>query len=105
MFANFFIDQLINSIEKFSNNNAFCINEQFFTYEQFAQNISKVRDKLQLAEVKNKNIGLVVNDDIETYASIFAIWFEGYAYVPLHPSQPHERSLEIISPSGNRISY
>src|SRR5690606_25945048 len=36
-------------------------------------------------------------DDIETYASIFALWAEGYAYVPLHPHQPADRSMEVIT--------
>lgn len=26
-------------------------------------------------------------DDLETYASIFALWLEGKCYVPLHPNQ------------------
>ena len=43
-----------------------------------------------------RHIGLVANDDIETYASIFALWLEGKAYVPLHPNQPLDRCEEII---------
>jgi amino acid adenylation domain-containing protein len=77
--------------------NAFCINEVFFKYEEFAKAISKIRDSLQQEEIISKNIGLVVNDDLETYASIFAIWLEGLAYVPLHPLQPIERNVEIIT--------
>jgi acyl-CoA synthetase (AMP-forming)/AMP-acid ligase II len=57
----------------------------------------KSRKALHLVNNKSGNIGLVANDDIETYASIFAIWLEGFAYVPLHPHQPVERSLEIIT--------
>ncbi len=97
MFSKFIIKPLIESIDKYQENNAFCINEQFYSYAEFAQNISKVREALQTLSIQNRNIGLVVNDDIETYATIFAIWLEGYAYVPLHPQQPIERSLEIIT--------
>lgn len=52
---------------------------------------------------KNKNIGLVANDDIETYAAIFAIWMEGLAYVPLHPNQPADRILEITDQAGIQL--
>ncbi|MDO9256709.1 MAG: AMP-binding protein [Bacteroidales bacterium] len=97
MFSKFIINPIFEAITNFSSNNAFCINEQFYSYEQFAQYISKIRTAIQSVHLKNTNISLVVNDDIETYASIFAIWLEGFAYVPLHPQQPVERSLEIIS--------
>ncbi|MEI6047766.1 MAG: AMP-binding protein [Bacteroidota bacterium] len=83
-------------VQNFGGNNAFCINEKFYTYDDFARNISKIRKALQASRIKSHNIGLVANDDIETYASIFAIWLEGYAYVPLHPQNPVERSMEII---------
>ena len=59
--------------------------------------MSKIRNAIASLNIRHKNIGLVANDDIETYASIFSIWLEGFAYVPLHPHQPLDRSREIIS--------
>jgi len=100
MFEKYILNQFHTIVENFGSNNAFCINETFYTYNTFAQNISKIRKALQSLGTKNHNIGLIVNDDIETYASIFAIWLEGLAYVPIHPHQPLERSLEIISQSN-----
>jgi amino acid adenylation domain-containing protein len=97
MFDNNVLKPLQETINNYGDRNAFCINEQFYTYNDLAKQISKIRKALQFSNIKSKNIGLVVNDDIETYASIFAIWLEGMAYVPLHPQQPPERSLEIIS--------
>ncbi|MGM0933390.1 MAG: amino acid adenylation domain-containing protein [Bacteroidota bacterium] len=94
IFNDYILKPFINQVHK--DVNAFCINEEFFKYEDFAKSISKIRDSLQKQRVVSKNIGLVVNDDLETYASIFAIWLEGLAYVPLHPHQPIERNIEII---------
>ncbi|WP_158848184.1 AMP-binding protein [Algibacter sp. L1A34] len=94
VFNDHILKPFINQINK--DLNAFCINETFFTYKDFTKSISKIRDCLQLQKVVSKNVGLVVNDDLETYASIFAIWLEGLAYVPLHPLQPIERNIEII---------
>ena len=97
MFQKKILDQFLSIVEKFGSNNAFCINEKFYTYSDFAQNISKIRKALETAGTQTTNIGLIANDDIETYASIFALWLEGLAYVPIHPHQPIERSMEIIS--------
>jgi len=96
MFQDNIISPFLGKVQDFGTYNAFCINDKFYTYNDFAQYISKIRKALQTSERKGLNIGLVVNDDIETYASIFAIWFEGCAYVPLHPLQPIERNSEII---------
>jgi D-alanine--poly(phosphoribitol) ligase subunit 1 len=87
----------IEVVRNYGENNAFCIAEKFYTYNEFARHISKIRKSLKSSNHKGKNIGLVANDDIETYASIFSIWLEGFAYVPLHPQQPVDRNLEIIS--------
>jgi len=91
------ISDIQNSIEKHYNRNVFCISQKFYTYKQFAQKISAIRVVLQQTIFKNQDIvGLVTNDDIETYASIIALWMEGKAYVPLHPDFPEERLKMIV---------
>ena len=97
MFNEFILTPFVKSAYKFKDHNAFCINEKYFTYKKLAEEISKIRIALQGENLLNKIIGLVVNDDIETYASIFAIWLEGFAYLPLSPNQPIKRSIEILS--------
>lgn len=96
MFYNHVLAPVLNSISKFSNRNAFCINEQFYTYQDFGRCISKIRTAIVGTKYRTKNVGLVLNDDIETYASIFALWLEGCSYVPLHCEWPLERCLDII---------
>ena len=97
MFQKYVLNSFLESANTHSSRNAFCIDDKFFTYEQFSQTVSKIRSSLQKIIKFNKNIGLATNDDLETYASIFAIWLEGCAYVPIHPKQAVERSKEIIS--------
>ena len=97
MFQKIILDQFILMVEKFGSNNALCINEKLYSYSDFAQVISKIRKALDLVETNTTNIGLIANDDIETYASIFALWLEGLAYVPIHPHLPIERNAEILS--------
>jgi D-alanine--poly(phosphoribitol) ligase subunit 1 len=113
MFRETILDRILLSIDLYGSGNAFCINEKFYTYKDLSYLISDIRRLLVSATPKNSSIGIIANDDIETYASIFAIWLEGFAYVPIHPHQPVERNLEIILQadikvilsSGNSASY
>lgn len=96
IFSEQIIKPILTSIQHFPNRNAFCINDEFYTYQQFGECISKIRSVLVKQKCIEQKIGLVVNDDIETYASIFALWLEGKCYVPLHPNQPIDRCMDII---------
>ena len=90
------IKPVLASIERFSDGNAFFIEDQFYTYKQFGGFISIIREQLKGLGGENNKIGLVINNDIQTYASIFSLWFEGKCYVPLHPEWPMERCLNIV---------
>lgn len=57
--------------------------------------MSKVRSQLTKTNYSNTKVGLVINDDLETYASVVALWLEGDCYVPLHPGWPLERCQDI----------
>jgi len=94
MFQTQIIEPFLNSLQEFSDRNAFCINQEFFTYKHLEESILKIR--FQLIDNKDDVIGLVTNDDLETYASIFALWLEGKAYTPLSPIIPKERNQSII---------
>ena len=85
------------SIEKNYNNNAFCFSNTYYSYKDFAQVISGIRKEIQSSIKENEiNIGLITNDDIQTYASIIALWMEGKAYVPLNPEFPITRNSTVI---------
>jgi len=91
------INNLQKSIIKHQNRNAFCISNIFYSYKELAIAISKIRKSIRLLEDElEKNIGVVTNDDLETYAAILALWFEGKAYVPLNPGTPEYRNKNII---------
>jgi D-alanine--poly(phosphoribitol) ligase subunit 1 len=91
------LNPFLNSVDIFKAHHAFCINDRFYTYSEFSETLSKIRTALQRENIQGKNIGLIANDDIETYASIFAIWLEGAACIPIHPQQTLQSSLEIIN--------
>ena len=85
---------------KYTANNAFYINGQYYTYHQFAQRISAIREQICDLQSSEQIFALAIHDDLDTYASVFALWMEGKAYVPLHPNQPLERNLNIIDQVG-----
>ena len=78
----------------FSMSNSFCIDGTYYSYNLFKDRIYAIRNSLK--GNNDRAIGLVPNNDIETYASIFAIWMEGKYYVPLHPTWPIDRCDDVI---------
>ena len=78
----------------FSMLNSFCIEGTYYSYNNLKDRICAIRNSLKGNNYRA--IGLVPNNDIESYASIFAIWMEGKYYVPLHPSWPIDRCEDII---------
>ncbi|SFD07493.1 AMP-binding protein [Algibacter pectinivorans] len=92
-----YIVNLQQSILKHSNKHAFYIGNIFYTYKDFAVEISKIRFHIaNYIDPSEQLIGLVTNDDLQTYASIIALWLEGRAYVPVNPSTPVERNIQIF---------
>ena len=90
-------ERISKSIYDHREHPAFCIAETFYTYEQLALSVSGIRERIQQQIPEGAlHIGLVANDDLETYASIIALWLEGKAYVPIHPKSPIERNRTIL---------
>ena len=88
------------SIAKYGERNAFYIDGTYYTYRDFAERVSAIRGVVRSAEKNEQIWGLSLHDDLNTYASIFALWMEGKAYVPLHPSWPEERIASIKEQVG-----
>jgi len=91
------LEKLKGSFKKYPSNNAFIIDGVSYTYFQFQQRITAIQ-KFLLAEIPDKEeyIGVVSHDHIDTYASVFALWFTGKAFVPINPLNPSKRNQEVI---------
>ncbi len=91
------LKNLVECIEKFPDRNAFCINNTFFSYSEFAQKLSDIRKFIDdNLTGKEKAVGIVTFDEFDTYASIFAAMFAGIAFVPIDVAHPVERIKNII---------
>lgn len=63
--------------------------------------VNTIRESIrETIPASDKNVALIANDDIQTYASILALWFEGKAYVPITTITPPDRCKSIIEQSG-----
>lgn len=87
-------------IRNYADRPSFYIDGQYYTYTQFARRISAIRREIHELNSSEQIFALAIHDDLDTYASIFALWMEGKSYVPLHPNQPLERNVNIIEQVG-----
>ncbi|HEU0136113.1 MAG TPA: amino acid adenylation domain-containing protein [Flavobacterium sp.] len=100
MFDKYILAPILQNIEQNADRNAFCIDGVFYTYRQFGELVSAIRNTITVQPSSSGITALVANDDLETYASIAALWLEGKAYVPLHPQQPITRNVDIVEQAG-----
>jgi len=93
--------KLKNSIFLNNERPAFFINGLNYSYLDFAKSVSKIKLAIdQTISENEKIIGVITNDDLETYASIIALWFSGKAYVPINVDNPMDRNENIILQAG-----
>jgi amino acid adenylation domain-containing protein len=98
------LEKIKKSCERFPEKNAFFINNKFYTYRGFSQIVSNIKYSIEKEETKKGSlIGIIINDDIYTYSSIFAVLFSGNAFVPISPNNPIDRNINIIEQSEIKI--
>ena len=90
------LERLSTKMAKYLDQNCFCIKDKYYTYRELSILTAKIQQEIRNQYTETTPVGLVNNDDIYTYASILALWYEGLAYVPLHPLQPIARCIDII---------
>jgi len=95
-------EKILNNLTKFEKKTAFVINEIEYTYGFLKKRISTIYQYLKEKNIKKNDIIVVyTNDNIDTYASIIAIFFHGATFVPinsLHPKQRNQKIIEQIKP-------
>lgn len=94
-----FIAKICHNLERFSQETAFVINDQSYTYTELSSRICAIQNSL-LSDDNQQKYALWCDNHINTYASILALWFSGKTFVPLNPAYPALRNKKIISLSG-----
>ncbi len=93
------LEKIVQNFSQYKKLNAFYINDNYYTYQQLSERVSAIQQELLSKELKVVNIGVFTYDDIDTYASILAILFSGYGFVPINPVHPISRNQNIVEKS------
>ncbi len=91
-----FLNKIIAALKAHPGRQAFCIQDTFYTYSQLFSRVASIQSKINENCPGEQNVGIVINDDIETYASILALLFLGKTYIPVHPGYPSDRVGQIL---------
>lgn len=75
---------------------ALIVGKQSLTYRELVQRAYYLAQQIP---VKNNNIGLYTDNNLDMYVGILAIWFSGNAYVPINHKFPLDRLHRIVAES------
>lgn len=93
-----------NNLSFFEDKIAFVIENKSFSYLKLKKRICAIYDYLEKQQVKAGDYVVVyVEDSIDTYASILAIFMTGAIFVPINNSHPIERNRLIIKQLQNPL--
>ena len=83
---------------------AFCIAGTHYSYAELGACIANIQQQIQSKGLEgNCNIGILTYDDLQTYASVFAILFSGHTFVPINPLHPKSRNESILEQAEIRV--
>lgn len=96
---------LSSSLNKNSDNIAFNFAGKSFTYLELTRRIAYFQRALFQETEPIESIGIIANQDFDTYSVILAALLSGITYVPVEPSHPDDRNNQIIRISGVKVIY
>lgn len=92
------------NFNKYQNNVAFVINQVSYTYKDLEEKTHQISALIQSLDIDPQEIvGVVTHDDLETYATILALFNNRLVYLPIHPNHPENRNNEILKDSGAKL--
>jgi D-alanine--poly(phosphoribitol) ligase subunit 1 len=99
------LNKIRESIIKYPNRNSFCIKNRYYTYNELGIEMNKVFNSFYHipCDANCKYIGVIINEDFQSYASCLSVLLAGFGYVPINPLNPIERNLEILKMTNTKI--
>jgi D-alanine--poly(phosphoribitol) ligase subunit 1 len=96
--------RFIECSTEFPDNQAIVVDGRAYTYGEFSGLCSAMSTRLKAHGVKRGDrVGIFIEDNIYTYASLLGILSCGACYVPLNHHSPVERNRGIIADAGITI--
>ena len=92
------LNDIIRSLGKFPERNAFFIRDTYYTYGDLAAKVSDISAAIKAAGMTGPRgtIGVFMYEDFDAYASCIAALLNGYGYLPLNPLNPPEWNLDLL---------
>lgn len=96
---------LLNSIKQHAVRPAFFFENTYFSYQQLIERISRLQIFFLKREHDLKSLGIIANNDFDTYAAIITCLLSGITYIPIEPTHPDERNNHIVDLSLTDAIY
>lgn len=98
-----FLERIFQNLSLDQERKAFFIRETWFSYGELASVVAEIQTRLTELTVGDNHVGLYLEDDIYTYASILALWMTGKAFVPVNPLFPVARNRKIMEQTEMKL--
>ncbi len=99
----FFTEAFFLKANAFPASLALGIGGKRYTYRELLDCSGGIAEKLRSLGELPVWTGILAQENMDTYASILALWSLGRGYVPLSPHQPVSRNATILRESGAKI--
>ncbi len=98
-----FLSQIRENFSSHPDRRAFYIAETGYTYGELSALVAEIQQRIKQTTGGDEHVGVCLGDDIQTYASILALWMSGIAFVPVNPLFPVARNRKIIEQTGLKL--
>lgn len=91
-----FLSRILNHLEGKQERRAFYISEKSYTYGGLGSLIARIQSLFMSEADEVDHVGVYLADDIQTYATILALWMSGKSFIPINPLFPSSRNRNIM---------
>jgi len=96
---------LYKSLIEHQGNTAFVCEGISYSYLQLIERITEIQNTFLQQNQLPDSIGIIANQDFDTYSVILAALLSGVTYIPIEPTHPDERNNHIIRSAKVEIIY
>jgi D-alanine--poly(phosphoribitol) ligase subunit 1 len=98
-----FIQRFWENCEKFKDRNCIYIWGKYYSYGTFAYKVLAAYKNIDSFQGDKSRIGVLSYNDVDTYASVLAIFSYGASYVPVNNKFPLLRNKNLLSKAGVKV--
>jgi D-alanine--poly(phosphoribitol) ligase subunit 1 len=96
---------IYKSLFEHKENTAFVCEGNSYSYLQFIERITDIQNAYFNLPKVPTSIGIVANQDFDTYSAIIAALLSGITYIPIETTHPDERNNHIIRSANIEIIF